>query len=171
MAKGIKPFMVLALGLLLLLPGPAGADLVPVGDPMITGSWTQGFYENGIYGSHLNFDSAIATCLSGSGFETASGSGGWTTSFDSQHVTFSAGPGGGGDLPFSLSFLGSLGDPCSFEWSGYECGQQVFRNEVCWDGGNWECVPQCPSVPLPPTVLLLGSGLLGLVGLRRFRKN
>lgn len=26
------------------------------------------------------------------------------------------------------------------------------------------------TVPLPPTVLLLGSGLLGLVGLRRFRK-
>lgn len=26
-------------------------------------------------------------------------------------------------------------------------------------------------VPLPPTVLLLGSGLLGLVGLRRFRKS
>jgi hypothetical protein len=25
-------------------------------------------------------------------------------------------------------------------------------------------------VPLPPTVLLLGSGLLGLVGWRRFRK-
>lgn len=27
------------------------------------------------------------------------------------------------------------------------------------------------AVPIPPTVLLLGSGLLGLVGLRRFRKS
>jgi hypothetical protein len=26
------------------------------------------------------------------------------------------------------------------------------------------------AVPLPPTVLLLGSGLLGLAGWRRFRK-
>jgi len=26
-------------------------------------------------------------------------------------------------------------------------------------------------VPLPPTVILLGSGLLGLVGWRRFRKG
>jgi hypothetical protein len=31
-------------------------------------------------------------------------------------------------------------------------------------------VGYCP-VPLPPAFLLLGSGLLGLVGLRRFRKN
>jgi len=28
-----------------------------------------------------------------------------------------------------------------------------------------------PAVPIPPTVLLLGSGLLGLVGWRRFRKS
>jgi hypothetical protein len=28
-----------------------------------------------------------------------------------------------------------------------------------------------PAVPLPPTVLLLGSGIVGLVGLRRFRKR
>jgi hypothetical protein len=30
---------------------------------------------------------------------------------------------------------------------------------------------QVRTVPLPPTALLLGSGLLGLVGLRRFRKS
>jgi hypothetical protein len=28
-----------------------------------------------------------------------------------------------------------------------------------------------PAVPLPPSVLLMGSGLLGLVGLRRYRKS
>lgn len=32
-------------------------------------------------------------------------------------------------------------------------------------------LPPGPPVPLPPTVLLLGSGLLGLAGWRRFRKG
>jgi hypothetical protein len=30
---------------------------------------------------------------------------------------------------------------------------------------------QLPAVPLPPTVLLVGSGLLGLAGWRRIRKS
>jgi len=41
-----------------------------------------------------------------------------------------------------------------------DAGQVVGRY---FEGGG--------SVPLPPTVLLLGSGLLGLVGWRRFRKG
>jgi hypothetical protein len=36
---------------------------------------------------------------------------------------------------------------------------------------SWSMVTVGAPVPLPPTVLLLGSGLLGLVGWRRFRKN
>jgi hypothetical protein len=36
--------------------------------------------------------------------------------------------------------------------------------------GTWTLTITEDRVPLPPTVLLLGSGLLGLVGCRRFRK-
>ena len=32
-------------------------------------------------------------------------------------------------------------------------------------------VVQANAVPIPPSVILLGSGLLGLVGLRRLRKS
>ena len=37
--------------------------------------------------------------------------------------------------------------------------------------GAWVVTANYTPVPLPPTVLLLGSGLLGLAGWRRFRKS
>ena len=47
----------------------------------------------------------------------------------------------------------------------------AFPNDTAgvtgWFGPNFAT----SAVPVPPTVLLLGSGLLGLVGLRRFRKG
>jgi uncharacterized protein (TIGR03118 family) len=39
------------------------------------------------------------------------------------------------------------------------------------DGGQHGLFGSLAPVPLPPSVLLLGSGLLGLVGWRRFKKN
>ena len=37
-----KVFMVLALVAVICVPGMAMADLVPIGDPIEIGSWTQG---------------------------------------------------------------------------------------------------------------------------------
>ena len=39
------------------------------------------------------------------------------------------------------------------------------------DHGKWTYVPLNNPVPLPPSLLLLGSGLLGLAGWRRFRES
>ncbi len=50
----------------------------------------------------------------------------------------------------------------------------VEFNDNSWGGSAWYEVKleyNAAVVPLPPTVLLLGSGLLGLVGWRRFRKS
>jgi len=53
-------------------------------------------------------------------------------------------------------------------------GWGITGSDPMPEEGNWNYVAfetgQNP-VPLPPTALLLGSGLLGLAGLRRFRKS
>ncbi len=163
--------LVLTLVLMMAFSGVALADLVTVGDTEVTGSFTQCFDENGSYnGSHYNFDTAIATCLSGAGFERASGSDGWNTDYNLAKVIFSSLSGFQGDLPFGLTCNGSLNDPFSFDWCGYQDGKLVFEDTVCWDGLKWTCDPDFVPVPIPPTVLLLGSGLLGL-GLLGWRKK
>jgi hypothetical protein len=56
-------------------------------------------------------------------------------------------------------------------WSGYE----YWTNDLAtaWDINilNATAFVPPPAVPLPPSVLLLGSGLLGLAGWRRFKKS
>jgi len=56
---------------------------------------------------------------------------------------------------------------------------QALNFYEIWIGTNWDrrlitsgsLVASSPPVPLPPTAYLLGFGLLGLVGWRRFRKS
>jgi hypothetical protein len=54
--------------------------------------------------------------------------------------------------------------------NGYEL--VVEFNDNGYGGSTWyEVKLEYTAVPLPPSVLLLGSGLLGLAGWRRFRKS
>jgi len=62
-----------------------------------------------------------------------------------------------------LSFLKDPkygGNPDTYLHLTYGCGNDNLMGEI-----------PAGTVPVPPSVLLLGTGLLGLVGLRRFRKN
>ncbi|MGB8873864.1 MAG: hypothetical protein ACLPOQ_02835 [Desulfobaccales bacterium] len=57
----------------------------------------------------------------------------------------------------------------TFNQLGYVLNNDYFYSPGAGADGTVTVGP-APTVPLPPTVFLLGSGLLGLVGLRRFRK-
>ena len=64
-------------------------------------------------------------------------------------------------------WMNSLSDDLGETWSGY--GDATDGQGVGWKSGEdaFTYSPETPTVPVPAAVWLLGSGLLGLLGLRR----
>jgi hypothetical protein len=52
----------------------------------------------------------------------------------------------------------------------YRPGQGIILDDVAYEPGPGSVGPDLNAVPIPGAVLLLGSGLLGLVGIRRRKK-
>jgi hypothetical protein len=63
--------------------------------------------------------------------------------------------------------------PTSVPWFAFAYGGSYSGTDHFWSDTNpgFEGVAGPSTVPLPPTVLLLGSGLLGLAGWRRLKKG
>ena len=174
MKKDLSKFVVmLALAAVVCLPGMASADYV------------QTWWENGLYGgNYQTWDTAEAflhtpgISWAGAGLTINSGSG-WTATLI--NPTYALATGSEYDVQksgnFSFTFFTTDG-PFSFDWVlslsrtgvvgayGITYDPQVGVTGVEYNPSSPPEENRSP-VPLPPTVLLLGSGLVGLVLLRR----
>jgi hypothetical protein len=123
-----------------------------------TDQWkSTGYYYGGAYGSNANtyptgFVSPIATWMTAG-----------TKVFDGNTPVWSTGTGGG--LYNIVLDLGNVDINNSFSDISLLWGTGNCANDTIAGGGQND-----NPVPVPPTVLLLGSGLVGL-GFWRFRKN
>ena len=183
MKKNLPKFMVmLALAAVVCLPAMASADYV------------QSWYENGLYGnpaSYQTWDTAEAFLLSpgtwiGTGLTINSGTG-WTMTLINPRyalaTTATAYVSNASEYFYFATRATDLTGPFSFDWvlsSGgtiAEGGKIVgVFNLTGTPSGGWtptEYAPTAPPqenrahAPIPPSVMLLGSGLVGLVLLRR----
>ena len=180
-----KLLMTLALGVLLFMPGMANAD------------WTsldQGWYDN------YPFTSSPAVPVNQLDFYITSGSAtfdtsaplasygspgfsGWTVTSYSPYYIVATNPSAPTSATWEYIFSGT-GPVANYTlvWYGYYNGQfqmeeidTVTNGQVLGlsQGGYYyyNYTPPPDPVPLPPAVLLLGSGILGLIALRWRRKE
>ncbi|OGR31450.1 MAG: hypothetical protein A2139_05670 [Desulfobacca sp. RBG_16_60_12] len=161
--------VMVALTAVICLPGMAQADYV------------QAWMENGYYqGTLQTWDTAEAFLLSdgnwtGTGLSFADTS--WTATLVNPKYALATGPAHSGNFYFTTSATDLTG-PFSFDWVLSNHGVIVgVQRSIYTPGGDWsyaDLTANPPSenrfpAPLPPSLLLLGSALVGL-GLLRRRK-
>lgn len=179
-------FTVMAvLALIFCLSGVALA-VTSIGEPQPADSWSQEWNESGVG----NFNALEFFMISPAsidleapgfrGFTTL----GWTVGDPNPKYTFATNTGGITSTNWTSYFTGSATAGTTFDFfawtNGILNGAPAEYAHAVWNGGwtitaagvqNTSGVGYNRSpVPIPPTALLLGSGLLG-IGLLRFRRK
>jgi hypothetical protein len=174
--------VLLALGAFLCLPGMAGANTTPIGDPVPAGSWAQEFQEHSVgYFDTLGiFMISEDSCFESPGFLSLSAAD-WTSSYDPLYPDKALATGPAVEvLNFTVHFSGEPVTPLSFDvkaWLG-EVSDDTLKEfaHMSWDSNTWTITyayqdPHCVAVvPLPGALVLLGAGLVRLTAYARRRR-
>jgi hypothetical protein len=178
--KRTKLLAVVALALVICLPGMAGA-VTTVGDGVIIGSWAQTFNESGLPGVGIFTKLETFMLTSGIDFEAPGFNGfssaGWTTSMPNSDYVVAVKPAGDTNLNWNILFTSAQSTPLAFDFLAWNGTTVLERAHAVWNGGGWAFTPLSAAsgdynrVPVPPSVLLMGTGILGLAGLAWRRRK
>ncbi|MBA3037597.1 MAG: hypothetical protein FP814_14030 [Desulfobacterium sp.] len=151
-------------------------------------SWSQGFSENGIYDSQTYRITGIevfklggTSSLESPGMSNFSAGTTWTVDMPNSNYVLATNSTPISNFSWLFSFTGTSSDSLHLAYLAYASTGEVFGSYLDFNSGSWS-IPtisdlntndeafnrSTPSaVPIPPSVFMLGTGLLCLVGLRR----
>lgn len=151
----------------LCLGGSALADnFTPYGDPVITGSWVQGFNDqNATAFNNIEIVMTAGGPLESPGITNFSNPG-WSVLFGATDTTAS-GP-LTNNLTFYVHFLSGIASPLTFNFFAYQDTTLLEYATADWTGHAWVITEHAPaSLPEPTSLMLFGSGLIGVAGVIR----
>jgi hypothetical protein len=147
-------------------PPPAAADITPVGDGTVTGSWSQQFVMNnaGTGSSWDSFQVNIIGAVFEQGIQNISDSAWKWTACNDCSVEMAAGPLRTNNLYFTLQFLPSMNVPFTLNFFQFQAGKLLAgeSTSLIWNGKQWSEGSAPTYVPEPNGLALLSCGLLGI---------
>ena len=160
--NNISSKIVLITILLCLLAGPAGAMVITVDDPVVTGSFDQKFhisYNNSFnnFNAHMT---SFGNTFKGDGTRNFSISD-WTGSLIKSDFVTAKGS-DTNNLDFNFHFDGKIDQKLDFVFSVFDNKNIVDSLHCSYNGNGRKDGWDFEKVPEPTTMMLFGAGLLGL---------